>query len=658
MKFGETLRRNTHEPWRESYLAYDLLKGLLREGGEDGEWAERDESRFVTEMDGQLEKVYAHQSSMYSRLKSRIEAKAEEKTEEMSLAELDEIMEEVKELEKFNRLNYSGFLKIAKKHDRHHPRYRVRPLLHVRMSALPFNSEDYGPLLRQLSLLYARVNGDSATHGDVGTTTRTYKFWVHPDNEMEVKTFLLRRLPVLVYNPHTLKSADASDPTITSLYFDNPEFQLYLDKLQAESRAHPTLRLRWYGRLSPSSPIFLEKKWDEEVERLQIKEKYIQPFLQGEYAMEKTVEKMRIRGIDVAPYFSLVTDFQNFIRSRNLQPMLAANYTRTAFQIPGDDTSIRASLDSNLALVRCDAMGERPCRDPSTWHRADMEEASYPFPNIREGEITRFPFCLLQITLPGREPTWVADLRASHLVYEAGSFSKYLHGVATLFENEVNFFPFWLADMEKDIRRDPQEEAETPEFLSERIRLKDDLEEPTKSKPDKKEGKKGVQVQKPAQALEGSQGNRLTSQTQPKVRVRIPPAEVILPPGVHKPKTELKNTGPVKVETKVWLANQRTFIKWQQISVLLFSLSLALFNAAAGRKDSLATILAGAYTLIAILTALWGWGIYQHRSRQIYARSGKHFDNVVGPIAVCVCLVVALCCNFYLAIDKFNRIVN
>ncbi len=64
------------------------------------------------------------------------------------LKELDNITKETNELEKFSRINFTGFLKAAKKHDRRRGRqYRVRPLLQVRLSALPFNSEDYSPLL-------------------------------------------------------------------------------------------------------------------------------------------------------------------------------------------------------------------------------------------------------------------------------------------------------------------------------------------------------------------------------------------------------------------------------------------------------------------------------------------------------------------------------
>ena len=56
--------------------------------------------------------------------------------------------------------------------------------------------------------------------------------------------------------------------------------------------------------------------------------------------------------------------------------------------------------------------------------------------------------------------------------------------------------------------------------------------------------------------------------------------DVILPAGVKKPTQLIMYAGEVKVEAKVWLANQRTFIKWMHIVVMLASVSVALYNAA------------------------------------------------------------------------------
>lgn len=46
----------------------------------------------------------------------------------------------------------------------------------------------------------------------------------------------------------------------------------------------------------------------------------------------------------------------------------------------------------------------------------------------------------------------------------------------------------------------------------------------------------------------------------------------------------------------------------------------------------------------------WGWWVYTLRSQMISERSGKDFDNVSGPVVVCLALIVALCLNFGLKV--------
>jgi len=181
MRFGKTLQSSIYPKWRENYIDYDKLKRLLREQDEDTKWTEEDESTYVEELvNTQLEKVNSFHAKTGQELKQRTaacESKLEPlvqasegsnlsktdgnegeasgsvgdeenaKTLKEVSAELDAITQEVNELEKFSRINFTGFLKAAKKHDRLRPPYKVRPLLQVRLSALPFNSEDYSPLL-------------------------------------------------------------------------------------------------------------------------------------------------------------------------------------------------------------------------------------------------------------------------------------------------------------------------------------------------------------------------------------------------------------------------------------------------------------------------------------------------------------------------------
>ena len=166
MRFGNTLGEQKYEPWKSNYIDYAKLKKLLREDetqdGKSREWTEDDESKFVEELvNVQLDKVNDFEDETFKVLRERTtdcetRLKEFEDVNEFTdkegldqiLKNLDSITKEINELSKYSRLNYSGFLKIAKKHDRRRGlNYKVRPLLQVRLAALPFNSEDYSPLL-------------------------------------------------------------------------------------------------------------------------------------------------------------------------------------------------------------------------------------------------------------------------------------------------------------------------------------------------------------------------------------------------------------------------------------------------------------------------------------------------------------------------------
>jgi uncharacterized membrane protein YidH (DUF202 family) len=525
-----------------------------------------------------------------------------------------------------------------------------------------------------------------------------------------VKTTILRRLPVLVYNPQSSKVVEGGqkDPSITSLYFDNPKFSLYTNKVDRRPNAS-SLRLRWFGQLNQRPEIFFEKKTVNEMhsdeKRFPIKEKYIQPFIKGEYKMEKSIQKMSGRagqGSDQVEQFErTIEEIQSFIKDQNLRPVVRANYTRTAFQIPGDDR-VRISLDTDLALIREDALDQdRPCRDPDDWHRTDIDrnEMEYPFPSIRKGEISRFPFAILEIKVreeatKKRNREWITELMTSHLVKEAPKFSKFAHGVAQLFEDHVNSFPFWLSELETDIRRDPEtafeeEQQKKAKQAEDEIAVGSFLGSKATPGSFRAFGSPAARAQFGKSPLNGSEPSKknltptlaasLTKVTDERddgdksadehedMSVEPSSAEglrslfpsfsssrygqskrrgtVKLPPGVVRPGQLIKDSGPVKVEPKVWLANQRTFIKWMHVSVLLVGLSVALFNAA-GRTNTVAIGLAIVYTFFGLFGLSWAWYTYQKRSRMIRERSGKDFDDILGPMIVSVGLIVALCLNF------------
>lgn len=748
MRFGQTLQSSIYPPWKDQYIDYGKLKSLLREGETftDGgqNWTDKDEEQFSHELlTVELPKVEAFQSATYQRLRDRTTAcesklnpladarnqgDSLESDRQKSIAggvqkELNKITSELTELERYNRINFTGFLKAVKKHDRRRgQRYRLKPMLQVQLNKSGLNSEEHSPesLMYRLSAMYDFVRSlntdrptSEATNEILGAHHDAYssfKFFVHADHVLEVKMTILRHLPVLIYNSSTDKVVDYSqkDPTITSIYFDNPNFDLYTQKVNRAAEAG-ALRLRWTGKLREQPQIFLEKKTvinngESRDVRIPIKEKYVEPFIKGESQLEKPLQKLERRnGPDsdaVQTMRNNTDEVRTFIIDHKLEPMLRANYTRTAFQIPGDDR-VRVSLDTNLALIREDSLdSERPCRDPDQWHRVEVDDdqLEFPFSSIKKGEINRFPYAILEVKIKeGKRHAWLEDLMGSHLVKEVPRFSKFVNGVALLFEDYVNSFPFWLNDLENDIRRDP-ETAFEEEQQKQAKRAEDEFAvgsfkpgskisaSPT-IKP--KIGSPGRLGESPLDVLSKSPSSRVqkfrqsslipTASVEPTDREDVAASEVqitdsskpsglmsflpvfsnsrygrrhrqkegkiSLPPGVEEPGVWLKDTGVVKVEPKVWLANQRTFVLWQRITILLTTIGLGFYNAA-GLDNMTAQTIAIVYLGFAVFSAAWGYGVYMRRSELIRKRDGRDLDYVVGPVVVGFGLFTALCINF------------
>lgn len=131
MKFGHQLKTSLYPEWVFYYLAYDSLKAELktRLAKNLGGWTEDDESAFAELLEKELDKVYSFQKVKSGEIMRRLQAAKQEveeiiqsndaQNEDYALLEeeLSHIIADVHDLAKFTRLNYTGFLKIIKKHD-------------------------------------------------------------------------------------------------------------------------------------------------------------------------------------------------------------------------------------------------------------------------------------------------------------------------------------------------------------------------------------------------------------------------------------------------------------------------------------------------------------------------------------------------------------
>jgi uncharacterized membrane protein YidH (DUF202 family) len=122
-----------------------------------------------------------------------------------------------------------------------------------------------------------------------------------------------------------------------------------------------------------------------------------------------------------------------------------------------------------------------------------------------------------------------------------------------------------------------------------------------------------------------------------------------LPPQVRVPK---KIATPIKVEAKVWFANERTWISYLNISVLIGALALALFNSS---KDNVARNFAYTYAVISVGILVYGYVVYQNRISMIRRRDPGHYDQIIGPVVISALLFFAVLANFIIRVQELQR---
>ncbi|KAF2746999.1 SPX-domain-containing protein [Sporormia fimetaria CBS 119925] len=778
MRFGQQLKSSLVKDWMFYYIDYEGLKHSLRS---HQPWNEDSEQEFVEQLEKELDKVYSFTTVKSEEIVRRIGAaekevdevvgrverngeREDEEIEELFEAleeDLSDIIADVHDLAKFAQLNYTGFQKIIKKHDKI-TRWVLKPVFATRLRQKPFYKDNYDAFVVKLSKLYDTVRtrgnpvkGDSAAGGKQQNFVRqTTKYWVHPDNITELKLIILKHLPVLVFNPN--KEFQVDDSAITSIYYDNTDtWELYKGRLQKTEGAE-AIRLRWYGGMS-SETIFVERKthredWtgEESVKaRFKLKEKNVNAYLRGELTPEKIFEKERKEAKRpekaIADDEQLAREIQYRVITRKLVPVTRSFYHRTAFQLPGD-ARVRISLDTELTMVREDNLDGHD-RAGKNWRRMDIG-VDWPFSQLPPGDVERFPYAVLEVKLQtqaGQDPPeWIRELTSSHLVEAVPKFSKYIHGTATLNPKRIYLLPYWAPQMDVDIRKPVSHKfgierpgASNDISTSGNMDDESDDEDAVMGLPRVNGQEDDDRIRRLREARDVMEQNDMErrrdygtlNQNQDDMPNELDIEERIAAQRMHpddypiydsdseddedleearriggwyyrgvllkhkarhfgdglinvlwalvpRPRpTDVGDGGftlgvpswkqpgefkrykappgkrihvPVRVEPKVQLATERTFLSWLEFSILLGSIAATLLNFG----DKLALAAAWAFTIVACASLFYSAGLYMWRVRMIRKRRAVTYHDRWGPSLLCLGLLAAVLVSFFYRVGK------
>ena len=102
---------------------------------------------------------------------------------------------------------------------------------------------------------------------------------------------------------------------------------------------------------------------------------------------------------------------------------------------------------------------------------------------------------------------------------------------------------------------------------------------------------------------------------------------------------------PLKIEPKVFFANERTFLAWMHMSVTLASISVAIVAfAEANEWSQLYGLMLMPVAITFTVYSLW---IYMKRASMIRRRDPGPYDDKKGPIALAALLAISIVVNFF-----------
>ena len=296
--------------------------------------------------------------------------------------------------------------------------------------------------------LPAQGSESAGNSGGTAFTRKTTKYWVKQQDIPEVKRIIGRHLPLYQFN----QDLEGDSQLCNSVYLDNASKELYNGRIDKTPQAL-AVRLRWYDTGEPSL-VFVERKthkdsWSGELsvkERFTLPESQVVAFMRGQLSVDAVAVAMLDRNksqVEVTEMRALFNEVAAVVTTKKLVPAVRTQYMRAAWQ-SDSSASVRISLDTDLCMLS---------ENPSRQRQSTLETGRWyrdPLVPLLSDEVVWFPHGVLEVKLAlpdGEEPPeWVAELLDSSLCHEVHKFSKFLHGTATLMSSQVDAVPYWIDD--------------------------------------------------------------------------------------------------------------------------------------------------------------------------------------------------------------------
>lgn len=623
MRFGEFILEKRVPGWEGNYIDYELLKKqLLTVAATPAKSQLMAEHKFKEAVLKQLSTVNSFFATKLKSLQMSLDpavAKPNSPTKQGWIDAADEKSRDVKNLEEYAYINYEGFRKILKKHDKN---CKV-PMLASFMIDLQHSENSFWKLSRQLRqcvdgvvAMYERGgryenlvleplekpeadDGLDFSEGGVKKAfiRKNHKFWVPRHRFYELMCRLSAYMPLYYFGEKYV------DPLTTSVYLDNDNLDMYARRLRREDGA-TLIRYRVYGddHPSPNGVAFVERKTHCEAiyggesrkERFQIHEHDIEQCIAG-----GAVEVVNAGKKDE----ELAAEISAEINQKQIRPYVTTRYFRSVFQKDTDDR-LRISVDSNLTMTKEFHIF------PWQWH---SQLSRVPDTD----EYHEFPYVVMELKLRDvHMPEWFLKLVHENLVMEVPKFSKFLHSCVVFRKSDVPELPYWIEDNPADFGYIFTKGAAGDGNGIELAEIEPD---------------RGMKTGNAHVNLEDTitEANWCSCLPSPGKYGQLKEGQ----------KKQVSGGGrPVKMDPKAFLANERTFLNWNQQAITLCTFGVALLS----MGDSASAVIAGLMmSIIGTMVLLYAqyqyirrWTLFRNRA------SGLLFLDIKGPVLLTIFLTI------------------
>eukprot|EP00298_Acanthocystis_sp_HF-20_P013494 c20379_g1_i1.p1 GENE.c20379_g1_i1~~c20379_g1_i1.p1 ORF type:complete len:616 (-),score=238.42 c20379_g1_i1:22-1869(-) len=607
-KFTDKMAQKVRPAWQGKYMDYKVLDTQLEViANQPAKMHAQGDFHFKKATEQQLKTVNSFFEEKFAELENSLKSgslKPETNTPEGWAALADKKAIELKHLEEYANLNYEGFQKILVKHDK---------IMEVKMLSAFMLDLDHNPtsfwkrcqqlreLVNLISGLYEKAGRYERFEPVNESTNKDVSYWIPQSNVFEVFVRMSAKLPIHDNNTN-----------FTYIFLENDEMKTYAKRVLSTGDSVtgkvPGIVAERENDSFKNHVCAIERSEGFKKERCEINETDIDQVLKG-----KSVPI--VNSNESSEKF--LKEICNELTSQKLKPFTSSRYTRTFFK-NSRDNKLEISVDSNIAFIK-------------EFHIKDWNWGTHAGRVPDDNEISDFPFAVVRVRVRNYGiPKWIDDLVTEGLMKEVPHFSKFIHSCVLFASNKITAHPHWVEENPEFSFLSKQDEEE--DYRAQEVEVEVGRTQP---KPESSSNQqKQIQVQQqptPTRGGSGGSGGFLSSLFS---RSRVAP--VIKGP-------------PPKADPKAFLANERTYLNWNQQAITLGTFGIALFSV----SNSSSPYAGLGLVFLAIIVLFYNQYQFRRRWRLLQNKAQPlQFLDPYGPFFLTTLLVLTFSTALVLDMDN------